>query len=395
MKKLTKSEFVENFSKRFPNKNFDFSDSVYIDTKTPMDVICDKGHKFTIRPNDLMCGTGCDICGGTKKMTTEEFKEKGTFVHNGYFKYYNTFYEGSDKNVIVTCPIHGDIEVKANNHLNGANCKYCSREKITHKITKLPQVNKSTKKLNLEEFKQRLYNKWGDTYYVKEGEQYIKNDIQLKIICKIHGEFPITPNHILGGRGCPICGRNKPKTKEEIIEQIKEAHPLSDYDFSLIKYKNIHTPIKIKCNKCGTIFKNSAANIIYGKNGCPGCNQSYMENEIEYVLQQNNILYEKQKTFTWLKDKRYLRLDFYLPNSNIAIECQGMQHFTNVLFGKGCETLQKIRHRDNLKKQLCDNNSIKLIYYANYHFDFPYNIFTDKDEMINYIKIIENDTSKK
>lgn len=249
MRKLTKSEFIENFAKRFPDKNFDFTYSEYIDTKTPIDVICDKGHKFTIRPIDLICGAGCNICGGTKKMTNEEFKEKGTFVHNGYFKYHHTFYNGSGNKVIVACPIHGDIEVKANNHLNGANCKYCAKEKITHKITKLPVVNKSTKKLILDEFKQRLYDKWGDKYTVKEGEEYIKNDTKVKIICSSHGEFSITPNHILGGRGCPICSRNKPKTKEDIVELIKEAHPFADYDFSLVEYKNIHVPIKIKCNK--------------------------------------------------------------------------------------------------------------------------------------------------
>lgn len=99
--------------------------------------------------------------------------------------------------------------------------------------------------------------------------------------------------------------------------------------------------------------------------------------------------------FPWLKDKRFMRLDFYLPNNNIAIECQGIQHFTDVVFGNGCQTLQGIQRRDKLKKQLCNDNGINVIYYANYKFDFPYSVFTNKDEIIEYIKGIGNGTYTK
>lgn len=393
MKRLTKEQFVANFRNKFPNKKFDFTVSTYKSSKIKMVVKCDKGHLFNIRPCDLMNGYGCNVCGGTKKMTTEDFIKKGTFVHNGYFSYEHTDFINANSNVIITCPIHGDIKVKANNHLNGANCKFCSKEHITHEITKFQSVNKTTRKLTLEDFKERLYKKWGNKYIVKEGEKYIKNNIPITIICTKHGEFSITPNHILNGRGCPICGRNKHKTVKEIIDAIKNAQPYSHYDYSHIVYRNIHTPIELKCNKCGTVFRNSPSNLIFYKNGCQGCNQSNLENEIEYILKKHNIKYEKQKTFKWLKYKRLLRLDFYLTECKIAIECQGIQHFKEVNFGNGCSTQNEIFAKDMLKQKLCKDNNIDILYYANYHIDFPYEVYEDKNKLINFIKTKINGTS--
>ena len=49
-----------------------------------------------------------------------------------------------------------------------------------------------------------------------------------------------------------------------------------------------------------------------------------------YFFRQNKIEYEYQKRFIWLGKQS---LDFYLPKYNIAIECQGEQHFKPVDFG--------------------------------------------------------------
>jgi hypothetical protein len=41
------------------------------------------------------------------------------------------------------------------------------------------------------------------------------------------------------------------------------------------------------------------------------------------LLENNNIEFIREKTFVWLTNVSYLRLDFYLPKYNIAIECHG------------------------------------------------------------------------
>lgn len=361
-------------------------ESKYVNSHEKMKVICDKGHIFNIRPCDLLNGYGCPICGGTKKMSTEEFIVESNKVHNNYFSYDHCHFINVSSKVVVTCPIHGDFEVKANNHLNGANCKKCQNEGIFHQITLRERKNKSTKKLSTDEFKKKLKNVWGDRYVLSEDSIYQGADKIVNILCKQHGFFKIAPNHILSGRGCPICGGNKKKTLFEIINEIREKQPYSDYDYQNVVYKGIHVPIELKCNKCGNIFYNSPSNLIFYKNGCPYCQLSNMEKEIEYFLQKNNIKIEQQKSFEWLKSIRKLKLDFYLPQYNCAIECQGIQHFQSVNFGNGFSNLEESINRDNIKLQLCKEHGIMVFYYANYHYNFPYKVFENKEDLLNNIK---------
>lgn len=387
MRKSTLEEFIQKFRKKFPNKEFTFDESVYVNSHTPMKVKCEHGHCFEIRPCDLMNGYGCNVCGGTKKMTEDDFIREATYVHNGYFSYEKCGFKNVSSMVNVICPIHGIFEVKANNHLNGANCKKCSQEGITHKITLREKKNKSTKKLSLEDFKERLFEKWGNRYVCTENSVYRKTNLPIEILCKEHGPFQITPNHILSGRGCPICGKNKTNTKEQIIERIKKAQPFSDYDFSMVTYRGIHNPITIKCNKCGMVFSNSPGNLIMKKNGCPGCGLTLMEKEIEHMLIKNNIKFEIQKKFDWLIYKDKLRLDFYLPDYNAAIECQGAQHFVDIYFNGQDSSLLENKERDKVKYNLCKEHNIKIYYYANYHMDFPYYVYENKETMLNDIMV--------
>lgn len=58
-------------------------------------------------------------------------------------------------------------------------------------------------------------------------------------------------------------------------------------------------------------------------------------------------------------------MDFYLPEYNSAIECQGIQHFKPVSFGGNLdanELFKQIRRNDERKKLLCLQNGIKLFY---------------------------------
>jgi hypothetical protein len=58
----------------------------------------------------------------------------------------------------------------------------------------------------------------------------------------------------------------------------------------------------------------------------------------------------------------YLELDVYIPKLNIAFEYQGIQHFEPVEHWGGKESLEQVKQRDKLKKRLCEENNITLIY---------------------------------
>ena len=74
------------------------------------------------------------------------------------------------------------------------------------------------------------------------------------------------------------------------------------------------------------------------------------------------------KKFNWLGQQH---LDFYIPEYNFAIECQGEQHYKPVDFAnKGEEwakmKFEQIKNNDKRKSILCKENNVKL-YYIKYN----------------------------
>ena len=171
----------------------------------------------------------------------------------------------------------------------------------------------------------------------------------------------------MSGRGCRKCQYDnlqllKPFSDEVFIEQAKKIHG-DKYDYSKVDYKNNHTEVIIICNKHGE-FKQQPTVHLRGA-GCKLCNKSLLEQQIKTMLEENNILYEYEKKFDWLRIIKPLTIDFYLPEYNIGIECQGEQHYKPVKFFGGDEKLHIIQSRDRIKKELCENNGLKLLYYSN------------------------------
>ena len=85
-------------------------------------------------------------------------------------------------------------------------------------------------------------------------------------------------------------------------------------------------------------------------------------------------------------------LDFYLPDYNVAIECQGEQHFKPVDFaGKGKEWAERSYEenvrRDEYKQKLCIENGITLLYYGDIISNCVYNNINDLIEWIIKRKI--------
>ncbi|HJD72315.1 MAG TPA: hypothetical protein K8V13_11935, partial [Enterobacter roggenkampii] len=92
------------------------------------------------------------------------------------------------------------------------------------------------------------------------------------------------------------------------------------------------------------------------------CNESHGEKYIRNYLDNHSIKYIPQKKFKDLKDKTYLSYDFYLPEYNMLIEYQGIQHFESISFnGMDNSNLEKQQHHDNLKRKYAKDNGYKLL----------------------------------
>lgn len=110
-------------------------------------------------------------------------------------------------------------------------------------------------------------------------------------------------------------------------------------------YKNNTVFWKCICD-CGNISIVDGCNLRTGNTQSCGCvkaaNSSLGQEKIKQILLDNNINFETEKMFIECKfpdTGRYARFDFYLPDFNILIEYDGIQHFIE---GTG--------HYDNVEK---------------------------------------------
>ena len=194
--------------------------------------------------------------------------------------------------------------------------------------------------------------------------EYISSRKKVCIIDKEFGEFWMMPHAHLNGQGCPSrkgerISKTKSKSKENFIEDAKRIHG-DKYDYSKVEYKGSFEKVCIICPKHGEFWQRPSDHL--QGIGCPICKASHLEAEIKKWLNDNGIEYIYQ-----YKDKIFglQSLDFYLPKQNIAIECQGEQHFRPVKYFGGIEEYNKVKKLDRIKKEICDNNNIKLVYYVN------------------------------
>ena len=187
----------------------------------------------------------------------------------------------------------------------------------------------------------------------------MNNTTKVNIICTEHGIFQQTPQHHLRGSGCMKCFRvNKQSNTDRFIDKSNIIHK-NLYNYSLVNYKNNKQKVSIICEKHG-VFEQEPNHHLNGC-GCPFCNISKGELEIENYLIENNIEYKSQKTFDGCFYKSLLRFDFYLPGKNICIEYNGIQHYKMVEYFGGVDNFIKGQKRDKIKEQFCINNKIQLV----------------------------------
>lgn len=346
MRKITKEEFINRVNSTFGDR-YDCTGVEFVNMYTPV-FLFDKEKQDYIRviPNNLFR----KVKGGfkqekIKKLTKKEFIERAKKVHGNKYKYSKVKYVDYETPVTIICPIHGEFQQTPNSHLHSYGCQKCGFEHINEH-----------KKLTTEEFIKRAKKIHGDKYDYSKVE-YKNNKIPVTIICPEHGEFKQIPSNHLNGNGCKKCVVDESRlTKENFIKRSKETHG-NKYDYSKVEYKNYSTNVCIICPEHGDFWQLPSSHL--KGCGCPICNERKLEKETREFLKKQNINFEYQKHFEWLGRQS---LDFYLPERNIAIECQGAQHFEpNDFFGGEKSFIEQVK-RDNRKKTLCEEHNLQLFY---------------------------------
>ena len=284
--------------------------------------------------------------------------------------------------ITPTCKIHGVFCISPISFLYKKHgCPKCRGKRIS-----------SSKRLSQEDIITKFKEVHGNTYNY-DNVIYEGIDKKVDIICNKHGTFKQTPyNHIYKKCGCPKCKYEALSEKyrydiKELISNLSSIHNRK-YTYPNIKeeYVNNRSIITAICPIHGKF------NIMVNKHqqgqGCPICNESKLETEISKFLDDNDIEYERQKKFEWLCNIKNMSLDFYLPKYNIAIECQGEQHFRPIDYFGGNHEYDIICNRDKIKYNLCKEHGLNIFYFSTKEFeniDYLGNIYCDKERLFEEI----------
>lgn len=233
------------------------------------------------------------------------------------------------------------------NLLKGHGCNTCGNIRSSNK-----------QKSNFDDVIKKFRDIHDNKYDYSEF-YYTKNRIDSTIICPKHGRFTQSPWTHMNGHGCPSCSDNKKLNNDDFIRRSKEINSIN-YNYDLVNYINMKTPVDIICPLHG-LFKQTPSNHLIAKSGCPACSQSYGEKQVEIFLKSKNINYTKQKKYKDCININMLPFDFYLPDYNICIEFNGIQHYKPVDIFGGEESFKLTKLRDGIKEKYCKNNNIKLI----------------------------------
>lgn len=174
---------------------YDYSLVEYINSHTPIRIICKKHGEFLQRPHaHTNLKQGCPKCGyedrKVARKTTEQFVNEAREKWGDRYDYSVTEYVTKEVKVKYICEKHGVVEQKPFLHLK-SGCPHCNGRGINrHSLCSFVALAKKVH---------------GDRYDYSKCEYKSMADM-VEIVCKDHGSFTQKAgNHIHLKNGCPQC----------------------------------------------------------------------------------------------------------------------------------------------------------------------------------------------
>lgn len=206
----------------------------------------------------------------------------------------------------------------------------------------------------------------------------IQRKVVWECLCICGNKCEVLSTNLISGRTVSCgCLRSKIASQTRRKESPKIGEIINGTQIIDIKYqkdsRNFNECWVLGiCKICGNHFWVKGSVLRSKATETCGCiKKSYGEALIEKILKDNNIKFEKEKTFKdcYFSDiHNKCRFDFYIDNKYL-IEFDGKQHFeandTSTIFTK--EIVELIQKRDLYKNEWCKENNIPLIRIPYYH----------------------------
>jgi hypothetical protein len=270
-------------------------------------------------------------------------------------------------------------------------------------------------------------SKGGKCLFVGKNTQ----DSSSKWKCKVGHIWNIEYGHIQQGGWCPKCAHSFPKTRKDYITLAKSNNgkclfvgknvldgaskwkchkghiwntaysciqsgtwcPRCAGKIALVA-ADYHKLAKNKGGKCLLVGKiardnsskwkcikghewNATYDNVHRGHWCPNCSQSIIQELLTNIVKKifpGRRVKSNVRPFGWLRYKRKLQVDIWLPAIKLAIEYDGSQHFNIARFSKSQteqdmkEALKALKKRDRLKDRLINEHKDEVTYFVRFNY---------------------------
>ena len=164
----------------------------------------------------------------------------------------------------------------------------------------------STLNARKQKFLSRSKKIHGDKFDYSKVD-FIKESLEVTIICPIHGEFQQIARSHLDGRGCARCSGVGRLNTEEVIRRFRETNG-DKYDYSKVVYETQNKKVIVICPIHGEFLTNPKWHW-NGNGGCPECRKIKISDAIRGTrrvasdLDEIRDLRERDYTIQEIQDK--------------------------------------------------------------------------------------------
>lgn len=250
------------------------------------------------------------------------------------------------------------------------------------------------KKLTNDEFIRKFNKNNQDHSSYKFLDEYINSRTPIRVKHLDCGNiYYAIPRDIIRGKNrCSKCYQKNISVRyrqtEDTVISLANSILGDEYLILSCDFKKVGTKfsyyLTIKHLTCGKVYTTRQDHITSDKRKC-SCTRnvkSVGENLLSEYFDKNSIEFCHPKLFDDLADKQKLHYDFYLPNFNVLVEYQGMQHYykNHQITRKGRSAYDvwnlQIKH-DNMKRKYAHDNGYVLI-------EVPY-LFDTSSKVSRYV----------
>lgn len=253
----------------------------------------------------------------------------------------------------------------------------CGNDTIVLATNLKKGTTKSCGCYSIEQAKKRLFKdltgqKFGRLTAIKPIENHTNSNgksMMTKWLCRCDcgNECNVQSGNLLSGHTLSCgCYNKEQASKRSLINLVGQRFGrltvLERVENEITSSGNSVVMWRCLCD-CGEEIIVRSSALLHGYTKSCGCMKSHGEYYISTYLLSNSINFEKQKKFSDLLGVGggNLSYDFYLPNHNMLIECQGEQHERPIEYFGGEEQFAIQQEHDRRKREYAKDNGYRLL----------------------------------